>query len=347
MTTHAVRLLLLTALLLAPRVASASGGDLQAAVERAIERTAPRVVQLRYFGAGEDTIGGAAAPVTGYLLDDAWVITSSYALGQEPAAIVCRSADGRQAQARIAGRDHNRRLVLLRLDGSGDADPPTVEGRPATVGETAIALGRVYTADEVNVAVGVVSAVGRLGGRAVQTDALASPANYGGPLVALDGSLLGVLSPLSPPGQSGVSLYDSGIGFAVPIAQLSPRLERLAGGDDLQPGRLGASFTKDDPLRAAPELLGVAEDGPAELAGLQAGDTIVALAGKPTPTLWSLRAAASGLDAGQAVEVTFRRGHDAQPTSVQLVLGEPIAEPADDEDGSPVDAIQIEKPDGP
>ncbi|TWT96092.1 putative periplasmic serine endoprotease DegP-like precursor [Botrimarina colliarenosi] len=331
--------------LLGPALAAASGGpSLEAAIDRAVNLTAPRVVQLRYFGAGGDALGAAAAPVTGYALDDHWVVTSTYALAETPAGILCRFADGRQKQAELVSRDVSRQVALLRLEGAGEATPTPPTGRDGLVGETAIALGRVYSADNVNLTVGVVSAVGRLGGRAVQTDALASPVNYGGPLVALDGVLLGVIVPLAPPGQSGVDLYDSGVGFAVPVESIAARLPRMAAGETIRSGLLGVTLPNEDPLREPPTLSAVTKAGPAASAGLQAGDMVLSLAGVATPTVWELRRVTSGLDAGDEVAVVVRRDADLPPRTLQLTLGEAPPEVAPEVQ---LPLIETKKPDEP
>ncbi len=285
--------------------------SLESAIEAAVRSAESRVVQLRYFGDGGDSLGASAAPVTGYALDDGWVLTSLYALSDDPAAIVARYHDGSQASLTIAGRDHGRRLVLLRSEDAA-AVPSISATRPPRVGETVVALGRVYGAEEVSLTSGIVSAIGRLGGRAIQTDAAVSPANYGGPLVALDGTLLGILAPLSPPGQSGVGLYDSGVGFAVPPGPIAERLGRLAAGEAIHSAWLGAAFADDDPLRSPARIVKVAADSPAESAGLAEGDTILALAGKPTPTVWTLRAVLGGLDAGVSLAATIETSDNAR-----------------------------------
>ena len=77
--------------------------------------------------------------------------------------------------------------------------------------------------------VGIVSAAGRMFGKVIQTDADVSLANYGGPLVDIRGRVLGVIVPMAPQGASevaGVEWYDSGIGFAVPLAGLPNRSSR-------------------------------------------------------------------------------------------------------------------------
>lgn len=322
-----------------------------AAIDRAVQKVAPRVVQLRFFGGGSDSLGVAAAPVTGYALDEHWVLTSTYGLGKDPAGIVCRFADGSQSQARVIARDHSRQIALLGVEAAA-AEPPKIGGRRARVGETAIALGRVYAADAVNVAVGVVSAVDRLGSRAVQTDALISPVNYGGPLVGLDGELLGVITPLGPPGQSGVELYDSGVGFAAAYEAIDARLVALASGRDLRQGWLGVTLPNEDPLRAAPRLSRVAKDGPADAAGLMAGDTILTLGGVPVDTVWSLRRRMSGLDADSDVEATFARkvedGSASEITSRCMIrLGLPPVKEAGGESANSATPEKTKKPDEP
>lgn len=321
---------------------------IDAAIDRAVEHVAPRVVQLRYFGGGDDSLGVAAAPVTGYALDEHWVVTSTYGLQQEPAGVLCHFADGAQSQARVVARDHNRQIALIGVDVNASSEPPKLTGRAARVGETAIALGRVYDADSVNVTVGVVSAVGRLGSRAVQTDALVSPVNYGGPLIGLDGQLLGVVTPLGPAGQSGVGLYDSGVGFAAAYDAVAPRLATLASGRDLHPPWLGVTLPNDDPLRAAPKLSRVAKDSPAEMAGLAAEDTIVAVDGVAVDTIWSLRRQMSGLDADADVEFTIQRKTEGDKSAAELRRVVHLGlKPADEESKDPYHPEGMKKPGEP
>lgn len=309
-----------------------------AAIRTAVAEVESRVVQLRYFGSAQ-TIGGAAAPVSGYDLGDGWAITSLYGLAAPPAAVLLIDAAGQQHEATVVGRDLSRQLAVVKTANAAPACPP-LEGRAARVGETAIALGRPDQQSECRITVGLISAVGRFGGRAVQTDALISPSNYGGPLIGLDGVLLGVIAPLSPPGQSGVNLYDSGIGFAVPASQIDPRLEQLAGGDDIRPGWLGASFAKEDPLRAPARLHEVAPDGPAARAGLVAEDVITAVAGVRTPSLRALRSRLRAADAGQAVELAVERGGETRGVAVTLTR-------RPDPPAPPIVAEDATKPDEP
>src|SRR5207247_3663098 len=94
-------------------------------------------------------------------------------------------------------RDNSRMLVLLKVNTSEKITPPIPAPKSEmTVGQWAIAVGRTYDQPLPNVSVGVLSATGRIWSTAVQTDAKISPANYGGPLIDIQGRVLGILVPL-------------------------------------------------------------------------------------------------------------------------------------------------------
>ena len=150
-----------------------------------------------------------------------YIVSSAFNFVQKPDSILVTLADGTRPPAKLVATDHSRMLVLLKV--KSETALPVPEAVPANemrVGQWAIAVGRTFEADKPNVSVGIVSALDRVWGRAIQTDAKISPNNYGGPLVDISGRVLGVLVPLSPDATSevaGVEWYDSGIGFAVPL----------------------------------------------------------------------------------------------------------------------------------
>ncbi len=103
------------------------------------------------------------------------------------------------------------------------------------VGHWALAVGRTLSpeiTDPPSVSVGIISALDRVWGKALQTDAKVSPVNYGGPLVAMDGRVQGILVPASPQSEgatAGVEWYDSGIGFAIPMDDVLKALAESGG----------------------------------------------------------------------------------------------------------------------
>lgn len=297
----------------------------QQAIRAAIDRVSPSVVQLQIIGGAErvDDVTLASGPSTGVILSaDGYVVTSRYRFDPAPATVVALLPDGRQFPTEIVAHDFSRKLVLLKLTGA--ADLPTVEVAPADsyrVGQWAIALGRTYRVDRPNVSVGMLSALRRIQGRAMQTDASVSAANYGGPLVDIEGRVLGIIAPMSPSSEksiAGVDWYDSGIGFAAPLAEWMPALERLKAGEDLQLGYMGVSLADGVARETPAKVASVSPKGPAEKAGLEADDVITAIDGTPVATQVQMQAAAKPHYAGDTIEVTYQRGDETATATLTL-----------------------------
>jgi serine protease Do len=168
----------------------------------------------------------------------------------------------------------------------------------------------------------VLSALNRVWGRAVQTDAKVSPANYGGPLVDIRGRVIGVLTPLPVMGEgdtAGAQFYDSGIGFAAPLEDWLPRLETLKAGKDLLPGVMGVSLKPGDVYSLPAEIAVCQLHSPAYKAGLRAGDRIVELNGAKIARQVQLRQALGRHYAGDTVKFIATRGDERVEGSLELV----------------------------
>ena len=217
------------------------------------ERIAPSIVKIETVG-GLERIGNMlvnTGPTTGLIVSpDGFIISSAFNFISRPSSILVGLPDGTRTPARLVATDRQRMLVLLKID--VDEKLPVPEAVPESeirVGQWAIALGRTFDAAQPNLSVGIVSGLNRIWGTAMQTDAKISPNNYGGPLVDIRGRVLGVLAPLSPDKHeefAGVEWYDSGIGFAVPLAHINTVLPQLSAGHDLKPGILGVSLDSRD-----------------------------------------------------------------------------------------------------
>ncbi|MEM9702393.1 MAG: trypsin-like peptidase domain-containing protein [Planctomycetota bacterium] len=332
----AVTLPFFAALCLGPAVAPQ---DLVSKEEAAFQAVAaavsPSVVRIETLG-GVDTAGGrllGSGPSTGTVVRaDGLILTSTENLAGNPTSILVRLPDGGRVAAKALGSDESRQLTLIRAN-----LPEGVELTPVTpadlgalrVGDWAIAVGRTFSADDVNVSVGVVSAKDRLLGRAVQTDAKISPANYGGPLVDLTGRTLGVLAPLSSDGgRGGVEWYDSGIGFAVPLDGLLSRLDQLESGETLKAGKLGITF-KSSGIDAKPIVDTIRPQSPAEEAGLKTGDRLVTVAGRSVARPDEAKLALGPLYAGDEVAMTVVRDGRKLDLSVTLAGELPPWRPGD------------------
>jgi serine protease Do len=299
------------------------------AIRAAAERVAPSVVRIETIG-GLERVGKVlvnTGPTTGLVVGaDGYVISSAFNFVQQPASILVTLPSGARAAAQIVARDHSRMLVLLKVSTSEKLPVPTAVSRgEITVGQWAIALGRTYDAQSVNVSVGVISATNRIWSTAIQTDAKISPANYGGPLIDIHGRVFGVLVPLSPQKQggevAGAEWYDSGIGFAVPLADILDRLATLQAGTDLRPGVMGISLQPGDPYATPAELAASQAGSPAYKAGLRSGDTIVEIDGQKIDRQSHLKHALGPRYAGDKVHLVYTRGKenpDRRQTDVEL-----------------------------
>src|SRR5439155_13906927 len=171
--------------------------------------------------------------------------------------------------ATVVATDQTRMLTLLKVQANGFPVPAAAPKSGIRIGHTAIAVGRTLAANidqPPSVSVGIISALQRIWGKALQTDAKVSPTNYGGPLVDLTGRVQGVLVPASPRAEgetAGVEWYDSGIGFAVPLEDVNAVLDRLKQGKDLKKGLLmGLTLEGGNEFGTEPVVTGVAQGSP-------------------------------------------------------------------------------------
>ena len=302
------------------------GEQEEAAIRAAAERVADSVVQIRTVGGLEevDRTLMPDGPTTGLVISpDGWILSSAFNFVQQPASILVTLPSGEQASAKLVAKDHSRMLVLLKLEGVHElAVPEFASASDIRVGEWAIAVGRTYRTDRTNLSVGVVSATNRMLGKAIQTDAHVSVANYGGPLVDIHGQVVGVIVPMAPQATSevaGAEWYDSGIGFAVPIASIQSALERMKRGDDQFPGILGVSFTMGLAQSSPAEIAAVRPNSPAGSAGFRKGDRIIAVNDRSVSSQTDLRFALGPRYAGETIQVKLKRGDNELEHTVTLV----------------------------
>ncbi len=302
----------------------------EAAMKAAVARVAPSVVRIETLG-GRETVGDllvGTGPTTGLIVSsDGFIISSAFNFISKPTQILVYLADGTRLPAQLAGRDDSRMLVLLKVP-TAALDPkkqlPVPEAAPLAeiqVGQWAVAIGRVFDGSQTNLSVGIISAVNRVWGKAVQTDAKISPANYGGPLVDLHGRVLGVLVPMSPQetGEvAGVEWYDSGIGFAVPLVQINRVLARLEHGEELHPGLLGISMCAGDPYTMEPIIAVCHPKSPASDAGLKAGDKIIEIEGVKVASQSEFAHQLGPRYAGDKISLVVLRGKDRVEASLDL-----------------------------
>lgn len=265
-------------------------------------------------------------PTTGLVISpDGYILTSTFEFADAPPIITVALADGTRHVARLLGHDETRKLCVLKIDAAGTLPVPAfVAPDDLCVGQWAVSVGVGYGAEDPAISAGIVSATNRVFGRAVQTDANLSPANYGGPLIDIDGRVIGVCVPLSPQGGGalgGVQWYDSGIGFAIPLTGLDEVLEQMKRGEVIRAGRIGVQVApggKDGGVRVRE----VVEKSGAADAGLQKDDIILALDGETLRDVTHLRQLVGRRVAGNVVTLTVRRGEEKMEVPVTLSAGE-------------------------
>jgi serine protease Do len=331
-------------LLIAAARATAQGlnDDLEKATKDAVRKVAPSVVQIATQGGTDMVVTSpkgpvfrkALGPTTGVIVSqDGYVISSAFNFINSPTTILV-AVQG-VAEPFIAKRiatDKSRMLTLLKIDAKGLPVPVAAPKKDIHEGQWAIALGRTLDTKRVSppsVSVGIISATGRIWGKALQTDAKVSPLNYGGPLVDILGRVQGILIPASPQGEgetAGFEWYDSGIGFAIPMEDVYATLSRLKEGKDLQRGLLGVRMKSQDIYGAAPEIGDILKDSAAARAGLKKGDVIVELDGKPVVRMAQIQHLLGPKYEGDKVTVKYRRGkeeHVVQDLALVAVLQVP------------------------
>lgn len=326
-------------------------------IRSALARVAPSIVMIETIG-GEQPLaqsgrGGPRAasfrvgqgPTTGLVVSsEGLIITSSFNFVRSPTIIMVTMADGRRFVARLLGRDYIRRLALLKVDASDLPTPKWIDRDEPRIGQYAITCGRGLGGSTASVSLGIISALKRRNGNAVQTDAKVSPVNYGGPLIDIEGRVIGVLVPMAGAGGelAGAQWYDSGIGFAIYKHKIDFVFDRLVAGETIERGKIGVILEPDEPSaiplleKLLPTVKGVrikqiAKGSPASRAKLRAGDKILALDGQPTGDLPEILRRLSDRAAGEEITLSIKRRWRRFEVTIRLVRASEIGKTAEEE----------------
>jgi S1-C subfamily serine protease len=291
------------------------------AVIGALERVSPAVAFIEVTGKkgsqhrGRDPGQGSGS---GFLFTpDGYLLTNSHVVhGAE--SITVRLNDDTRFQADLQGDDPDSDLAVLRI-GSPGALPYVEFGDSSTlkVGQVAIAIGNPLGYSK-TVTTGVVSALGRTlrasSGRlmhdVIQTDAALNPGNSGGPLVDSKGRVIGVNTAMIP--QAQAICFATGINTAKwVIAQLFAhgRVRRAYIGVSGATVPIATRVVRHFGFSShkSVHVLEVVPGSPAALAGVRAGDRMIALAGSAIEGIDSLQRLLDSSRIGQECELTLLR----------------------------------------
>lgn len=333
----------------------AQNNDTQDAFRRAALRVAPSVVTIETVGGTQppaDRPGAAFivadGPTTGLIWSaDGLILTSSFNFIRDPSVITVVLADGRRFVAELLARDEIRRLAMLKIDATALPTPEWASRENIKVGQWAISLGHGHgrmpkdasqATGGCTITAGIMSGRARMSGLVLQTDAKLSPANFGGPLIDLEGRVLGLCVPIGmDPGQlSGVEWYDSGIGFAVPREQAEIAAKDLSEGHNVRRGLLGVALAHSIPNAVV--VGGCGEPSPASRAGIEPGDQIIGIDDQPVRTYADLKRILRPRSAGTQVAVHIRRHGKKLELPLTLAVPEdigPIQQPASQPETAP------------
>jgi serine protease Do len=264
---------------------------------------------------------------------DGYILTNAHVVDQAREVTV-RTTDRREYRAKVVGVDVRTDVAVLKIDA---AKLPVVRiGNPTGLkaGEWVIAIGSPFGFDN-SVTAGIVSATARsLPGDAytpfIQTDVAVNPGNSGGPLFNLQGEVVGINSQI----YSRTGGYQ-GVSFAIPIDVAMNVKDQLVASGRVQRGRIGVTI--QDVNQALADSFGlsrprgalisqVEDGGPADKAGLKAGDVILEVDGTVIERSGELPAVIAGIKPGGQATLTIWR--EKSERKIRIKVGELEDEPA-------------------
>ncbi|MBA3498720.1 MAG: trypsin-like peptidase domain-containing protein [Gemmatimonadales bacterium] len=299
---------------------------MQPQVPPGFEQFFPRMPQNPEFQ--ESAGSGFIVSKDGYILTNDHVVDGSD-------QVTVRLLDRREYTAKVVGTDPGTDMAVLKIDADNLTPAPLGDSDAARVGEWVLAVGNPLGENlTFTVTSGIISAKGRTlalpnaNDRSIQdfiqTDAAINPGNSGGPLVSVTGAVIGVNSAIA----SRTGFY-SGYGFAIPINLARRVMDQIIAHGRVQRAALGVTVRNASPNDAAyvglPDVRGVVvedyggESSPARAAGLEPGDIIVAVDGKPVEYVGQLQQQIAFRRAGETVKVDVaRKGGVRKTLNVKL-----------------------------
>lgn len=313
--------------------------DINTDVTDAVEKVGPAVVtilnhlppQRTFFGTRvEPTASGSGVIIS----RDGYIVTNNHVVeGAQLLEVI--TADGTTLSAKLIGVDAYADLAVLKADGTLPVVAQWGNSDTLKPGETVIAIGSPLGDFTNTVTVGVVSATERaieieknyfLEGL-IQTDAAINQGNSGGPLVNLAGQVVGI-NTLIVRGGSGSAVAE-GLGFAIPSSTAKAVAEQLIEKGYFARPYLGVRWVANSEQLAARYnlptsdgiiLTQIANGGPAEKAGLERGDILVAVGGQKIDSDHPFRNLLFHFAPGDAISFELYRGDERK--EIKVALGE-------------------------
>lgn len=314
----------------------------QANVDSCVSINSSGMATVGYNIFGQQIQRQAVSSGSGFVLTaDGYIATNSHVVSGATAVQVTLN-NGKSYEAKIVGSDADYDIAVLKVDPGEDKLTPVVLGSSATlnVGEDVSTIGNPLGELTFSMSKGIVSCLDReinLEGtpfNMIQIDTPINPGNSGGPLFNSYGEVVGIVTAKTSSDGNGSAA--EGLGFAIPIDDVLNLLKDIMENGQVT-SRAYMGVRRDDAanhpdcgVRSGAYLVEVTEGGPAEKAGLKAGDVITML-GTTTITSGSdLSAAVSSsktYQAGDTATVTYVR--DGKVYTTELTFGSTLEMPED------------------
>lgn len=297
--------------------------------------TGPAVVGIANFRTTGALFGGGGLTEvgsgSGFIIDSehGYIVTNNHVIsGAEK--IVVSLADGRNINAKLVGADNRTDLAVVQIADTKSLTATQLgDSSKLQVGEPVVTIGNPGGEEFArSVTTGVISATNRIldiEGEAsfnlIQTDAAINPGNSGGPLVNYQGQVIGINSAKNQ--EAGFE----GMGFAIPISDALPTIKQLIEkGYASHPGlnvqidpRYTAEYASQKGWPAGAYVAKVTPGGPAEKAGIRAGDVLTKINGKDIKSSLGLTHELFKYKPGDTATVTIFRENKTVDVSVTLV----------------------------
>jgi putative serine protease PepD len=290
-----------------------------------VARAMPSVVTVQGLTTQGESLGsGFIVSSQGYILTNEHVVTDV-----PDQAITVVFSDSSQTTGRVVGRDPESDIAVIKVDKSNLPALGIDNSDAVAVGDPVLAIGSPLALPG-TVTAGIVSALDRtittqdVGGEtryyaAIQTDAAINRGNSGGPLLDMNGRVIGMNSVIKSMVEGGDEGGNIGLAFAIPINQAARIATDII--DSGKPRRtvIGAQLADAPATGGGVQLTRVDNGGPAADAGLQVGDIVVKLGTHPITDAADVIALVRRYNPGTVVSVTYRRGTNTQSANVTLV----------------------------
>lgn len=308
----------------APTVANVASSGLsvgqiaKSSIPSVVEVDATQVAAASPFPGGAQ--GSGTAQGTGFFYDAKGDIVTNDHVVSGSSSVSVKLSDGSVYKATVVGADPSTDLAVLHINAPSTKVAPLslADSSKVAIGDGVIAIGNPFGLDG-SVTSGIVSAVNReivapdntpIEG-AIQTDAAINHGNSGGPLLDLQGDVIGVTSQIQS--DSG---GNDGVGFAVPSNTVASIAAQLIATGKAQHALLGVSVST---ASTGGVTVGQVRPGSgAASAGLKAGDVITAVDGTNVGTAEKLRAIIAGHKPGDSVTLTIQRGGSSKTLTATL-----------------------------